>query len=193
MRRYRRSSLRDVVEEQLPELKKRTRRSLPAVYYCLASLCAITVALVVFSMFFRPCTVEGNSMVPTLESGDQLLLSNLDYQPEVGDIVAIRRENNTPLIKRVIALEGDTIYIDPISGEVYRNGKVIKEPYLSGKTPTAHMVGEMTVPKGKLFVMGDNRYNSHDSRYVDIGPVSVEDVMGEAVFRIYPLSRFGGI
>ena len=132
-------------------------------------------------------------MVPTLGNGDQLLLSNLDYHPEVGDIVAIRRENGAPLIKRVIALEGDTLYIDSASGKVYRNGKVMNEPYIVGKTPSAHMVGEITVPKGKLFVMGDNRENSHDSRYADIGPVAVEDVMGEAVWRILPFSRFGDI
>ena len=193
MSRYTRLTWRDTVEEQLPRLKKRTRRSLPGLYYGLASLCAVTVLLVVFSMFFRPCTVQGESMIPTLQNGDQLLLSNLDYQPAVGDIVAIRREGGTPLIKRVIALGGDTLFIDPESGKVYRNGALLEEPYLTVKTPAIQTVGEIIVPEGMLFVMGDNRLNSHDSRYADIGPVAVEQVLGKAVWRFYPLSRFGSV
>lgn len=193
MRLYRRSQFEVIADEQLPRLKKRTRRLLPAVYYGLATLCAATVVLVLFSTMFRPCTVQGSSMVPTLQNGDQLLLSNMDFQPTVGDIVAIRRDGDTPLIKRVIALGGDTLFIDPESGKVYRNGELLDEPYLSVKTPAVQMAGEITVPEGMLFVMGDNRINSHDSRYADIGPVAVEDILGKAVWRFYPLSRFGSV
>ena len=191
--RYRRTHFQTVVDEQLPRLKKRTRRSLPGVYYCLATLCAVTAVLVLFSILFRPCTVQGNSMVPTLQDGDYLLLSNLNYEPAVGDIVAIRRDGDEPLIKRVIALGGDTLFIDPDSGKVYRNGTVLDEPYLSVTTPAVQAVGEITVPEGTLFVMGDNRPNSHDSRYNDIGPVALTDILGEAVWRLYPLSRFGSV
>ncbi len=192
-RRYISESVQEYLAEHLPRWKKQTRRSLPAVYYWLTSLCVVTVALVVFSVLFRPCTVEGSSMMPTLQSGDQLLLSNLDYRPAVGDIVAIRRDGGTPLIKRVIALEGDTLFIDPESGEVYRNGELLEETYLDVKTPAVQMTEEIVVPEGMLFVMGDNRVNSHDSRYADIGPVAVENVIGKAVWRLFPLSRFGGV
>lgn len=193
MRHRKKSIWQKAVENQLPHWKKRTRRLLPGLYYCLATLCAVTVILVLFSTLFRPCTVQGNSMIPTLQNGDQLLLSNLNYQPKAGDIVAIRREGDTPLIKRVIALEGDTLFIDPESGEVYRNGTLLDEPYLTVKTPAVQAVGKITVPKGMVFVMGDNRVNSHDSRYADIGPVAVEDILGKAVWRLYPLSRFGSV
>lgn len=180
-------------DDQLPRLKKRARRSLPGLYYCLASLCAVTVVIVLFSMLFRPCEVQGNSMNPTLHNGDRLLLFNWDYEPAVGDIVAIRREEGSPLIKRVIALGGDRLFIDPASGAVYRNGRLLDEPYLTSRTAPIHLAGEITVPEGMLFVMGDNRAHSRDSRYADVGPIAVDQVIGKAVWRFYPFADLGGV
>ncbi len=193
MAHYRHNTLRDMVEEQLPLIKKRTRRSLPGVYYCLTALCAVIVILVIFSVLFRPCSVQGVSMAPTLQDGDQLLLSNLDYTPTRGDIVAVRRDNGTPLVKRVIAVAGDMVHIDGESGKVYLNGEVLNEPYVKGVTFPMHMTQPIVVPEGELFILGDNRENSHDSRYADISTVAVEDVMGKVVWRFYPLSQFGGM
>lgn len=172
---------------------KAVHRLLPGAYYMLWCLCVFTVILALFSVFFRPCTVEGSSMVPTLQNGDRLMLNCLDREVEYGDIIAIRREKEMPLIKRVIAKEGDTLYIDALSGGVYRNGKLVDEPYLTEITPCKDLEGEVTIPQGCLFVMGDNRSDSHDSRYEDIGMVSAADVIGTAVFRFYPLSEIGGV
>ncbi len=172
---------------------KAVRRLLPGAYYVLSCLCVFTVLLVLFSVFFRPCTVEGSSMVSTLQSGDRLLLNCWDREVEYGDIIAIRREKAMPLIKRVIAKEGDTLYIDALSGGVYRNGELLNEPYVTETTPCKDLKGEVTIPKGCLFVMGDNRSDSHDSRYEDIGMVSAADVIGTAVLRFYPLSEMGGV
>ena len=190
---HKRSAYETSGDAQLPQLKKRARRSLPGLYYCLASLCAVTVVIVLFSMLFRPCEVQGDSMKPTLHNGDRLLLFNWGYEPAVGDIVAIRREEGSPLIKRVIALGGDRLFIDPASGAVYRNGRLLDEPYYASRTAPIHLAGEITVPEGMLFVMGDNRAHSRDSRYADVGPIAVDQVIGKAVWRFYPFADLGGV
>lgn len=172
---------------------KAVRRTLPSVYYVVSCLCVFTAVLALLTAFYRPCAVQGDSMVPTLQSGDRLLLSCGNTEPQYGDIIAVRREGKTPLIKRVIAVEGDTLRIDEFSGEVYLNGKLLEEPYIKSSTPQKELLGEVTVPAGMLFVMGDNRVVSHDSRYNDIGFVAVEDMIGTAVFRFYPFSRIGGV
>ncbi len=174
------------------QASKVLRRFLPSVYYVLSCLCVFTAVMALFISFYRPCVVHGTSMSPTLQGGDQVLLS-CKSNPDRGDIVAVRREDEVPLIKRVIAVEGDTVYIHPQDGTVLVNGVVLEEPYIQGSTPQKELLGEITVPKGKLFVLGDNRATSHDSRYQDIGLISLEDIVGIAVFRFAPLSKFGGL
>ena len=155
-------------------------------YELVAVLCtAVLVTFLVF-MFFRPVTVDGSSMFPTLNTGDRLLLYCFNYIPERGDVVVVQRKDREPLVKRVIAVAGDTIFIDPILEEVYLNGKRLHEPYIHGYTAPLDMEGEITVPEGHLVVMGDNRANSHDSRSADIGMVAVESVVGTAWIRYYP-------
>ena len=171
---------------------KSTRRFLPNVYYVLSCLCVFTAILAVVTSFYRPCVVNGTSMVPTLKGGDQVLLS-CKSNPERGDIVAVRRESEVPLIKRVIAVGGDTLYINAQDGLVYVNGIALEETYIQGSTPQKELSGQITVPEGKLFVLGDNRATSHDSRYKDIGLIALEDILGVAVFRFAPLSGFGGL
>ena len=129
----------------------------------------------------------------TLMNHDRLILTNLFYKPERGDIVVINRYTQEPLVKRIIAVGGDTLDIDAETGEVILNGEVLEEPYLDCFTPRNPLTGEVTIPEGHLFVMGDNRGNSHDSRSGDIGFVSEKDIMGKAVFRIWPLNQFGGL
>ncbi len=167
------------------------QRHAAGMYYCVSCLCILTVLLAAVITVARPCVVQGRSMVPTLQNGDYLLLSCLNYEPAVGDIVAVTRENNTPLIKRVIAVEGDTLRIDRATGTVFRNGVALEEPYIAGSTAPVQLSGEVTVPRGMLFVMGDNRGESHDSRYQDIGFVSAEAVIGKAQYRLYPFSESG--
>lgn len=155
---------------------------------------ALIIITLVYTFLARMVNVNGHSMEYTLTNGERLLLSSAPYTPEHGDIVVIRRgDEKEPLIKRVIGLPGDVIRIDSESGEVYRNGKVLDEPYVYGKTSAEQMTKAVKVPEGMLFVMGDNRSpgGSMDSRI--LGCVSQSDVVGKAIFRIMPFQRMGGL
>ena len=150
-----------------------------------AAISAVIVVAILFSGVLRVVTVSGASMDNTLHNGDRLLLSNLFYEPEYGDVVVILRENNTPLIKRVIGLAGDRIRIDEESGIVYRNDVALDEPYVNGGfTNQDHWYSEKVIPEGTVFVMGDNRMCSADSRRD--GPYPLENVVGKVYFRISP-------
>ncbi|MBQ3094238.1 MAG: signal peptidase I [Clostridia bacterium] len=154
---------------------------------------ALVMVAVLFAFFIRIVGVEGGSMNDTLADGDRLVLTKAFYTPERGDIVVVRRENNTPLIKRVIAVAGDTVEIDTADYMVILNGEKIVEPYVNYPTLTFDMYGPVTVPEGHVFVMGDHRDSSHDSRKNDIGCVDEDMIVGKAVWRFYPLNAFGGI
>ena len=152
-------------------------------------LAAIIITLL---LFFRVVIVSGPSMYQTLWDGDWLLLvSNLFYQePEFGDIIVASQDtfnDGEPIVKRVIALEGQTVDIDFQEGIVYVDGVALEEDYTY--TPT-NMQGGMTFPltvdEGCIFVMGDNRNKSKDSRNPEIGQVDKREVLGKAVFLIFP-------
>ena len=150
-----------------------------------AAIAALVFVALFFSLAFRIVTVSGDSMKNTLQDGERLLLTGMFYTPEHGDIVVVRRTGDTPLIKRVIGLPGDCIRIDAENGLVYRNGWPLTETYIRGnRTPTNGMTEEITIPQGMLFVMGDNRSESLDSRM--LGPVSMDDLVGKVFFRISP-------
>ena len=158
---------------------------------------AIVVILTLFTFVLRTATVSGPSMAPTLHDGDRLILMHAGYNdPQYGDIVVIDRaaHGQPPIIKRVIGRAGDEIDIDFDTGNVWRNGVLLDEPYIN--EPTA-LSGDLTfptrVPEGCVFVMGDNRNHSLDSRDSSVGMVDERRVMGEAVFRIYPLDKIGGV
>lgn len=158
----------------------------------------ITTALIaitfIFTFLFRLVDVDGTSMDTTLHHSERLILSCLPYTAERGDIVVISRgADSEPLIKRVIALAGDTVDIDSETGEVYLNGYLLEEPYIEVPTSTELMKGEVTVPEGMVFVMGDNRRagQSLDSR--TFGCIEEERLIGKAVYRISPIDRFGGL
>lgn len=162
-----------------------------SVYSTVLTLCVTVLAFLFCFLFFRPTVVYGSSMYPTLSSNDILLLNGVDHELSYGDIAVIRRSNDSLLIKRVIGLAGDTIYINNEDGCVYRNGERLDEPYVTSSTPAQQLVGEVTVPPDHVFVLGDNRTNSHDSRYNDIGMISLDCVIGKAVYRLYPFKSAG--
>ena len=150
-----------------------------------SAVIAVVTVVLVFSCLFRIVNVRGDSMCYTLMSGDRLVISNLFYTPDYGDVVVITRPNDTPLIKRVIGIEGDRIRIDKDTGKVYRNDVELEETYvLGGFTPQNGLAEEITVPAGTLFVMGDNRTESLDSRM--LGVQSMDNVVGRVLFRIAP-------
>ncbi len=157
-----------------------------------ASFALICVVLV-FMFVIRVVGVEGQSMEDTLFDKDRLLMQTSFYTPDRGDIVVIDQYVDKPLIKRIIAVAGDTVYIDPETYTVFLNGERLDEPYVHYPTPPNDMREPVTVPEGYVFVMGDHRTNSRDSRLNEIGLVNEKDIVGRAVFRIWPLSRFGAL
>ncbi len=159
--------------------------------YVGAIVAAMVLLVLLFTFVFRAAGVLGDSMQPTLQDGDRLVLFSHFYTPARGDVVVINRYTEEPLIKRVIGVAGDRVHIDETTGLVYVNGERLSEPYISGLTPPREMAGEVTVPEGCLFVMGDNRSISKDSRFREIGMVKVSDVVGQAIFRLWPFKKFG--
>ena len=152
---------------------------------------ALVLVAVLFAFCVRIVEVDGDSMNDTLSHGDRLVLVKAFYTPQRGDIVVIHRDNNeVPLIKRVIALEGETISINNQTNQVFIDGELLDEPYVN----YPHVPGlesDVTVPEGHVFVMGDHRNNSSDSR--SLGCFDVDDIIGKAVLRFYPFDQFGAV
>ncbi len=159
--------------------------------YAETILFAMLLLVLLFTFVFRVAGVVGDSMQPTLYTQERLILTTHFYKPSHGDIVVIDRYTQDPLVKRVIGVAGDTIRIDGVNGIVYRNGEPLTEKYVSSPTSPKDMEGEVTVPEGYIFVLGDNRGVSKDSRSEEIGFVDTEDVVGKAVWRVWPMNRFG--
>ncbi|HIU50099.1 MAG TPA: signal peptidase I [Candidatus Limousia pullorum] len=140
--------------------------------------------------------VDGRSMQHTLESGDKIIVTKMGYQPKDGDVIVVGKSEegySKPIVKRVIATEGQTLEIDFENQQVIVDGKVLDEPYISSETIEGTAEIPEVIPEGYVFVMGDNRYISMDSRYKDIGLVNVDDIVGKAVFVVFPFDRFGFI
>ena len=158
-------------------------------------LFALSVLFVVSTFLGRLIGVEGDSMKPTLHDKDMLVLQSIAYTPRNGDIVVLSKQsfrNGDPIVKRVIATEGQRVDIDYDAGTVSVDGVVLDEPYLNQTMhPQSWSVNNhVTVPQGHIFVMGDNRNNSTDSRSAEVGLVDARCVLGRAIWRLHP---FGGI
>lgn len=160
---------------------------------------AAVVVILLFGFVARSITVSGSSMVPTLQDGDRLLVTCLHGQVERGDIVILNKETaviQEPIVKRVIATEGQTVDINFFTGEVTVDGQVLEEDYINEMiidTPylNERMYFPLTVPEGEIFVMGDNRNASTDSRSISLGTVDERNIVGKAVLRFMPLSQAG--
>lgn len=162
---------------------------------------ALTLVILVFTFLFRVVTVTGESMLPNFVEGQKLIVTNLGHSIEQGTVIVATNVLSEPIIKRVIATEGQTVDIDYETGVVYVDGEAVDETQFgleNGITTRPYstleaMVFPQTVPEGCVFVLGDNRAVSKDSRYTEVGMVDVRHILGEAVFTLYPFDRFGTI
>ncbi len=184
--------------EQAAKYRKRWLRVFDL---CGSIVSAIVIIFILFTFVFRPASVVGDSMLPTLQNGNWLItMPQEEY--EYGDIVVFtpdenltnyegEPQNGEPYIKRVIATEGQRVDINFMSGQVYVDGKELDEPYIMALTrESSDVVFPVVVPKGKVFVMGDNRNNSRDSRTSGVGFVDKETILGKVIFRLLPFGEF---
>ena len=150
---------------------------------------ALVFCVLLFVFGARMVNVVGHSMVPTLEQNDKVIISNLFYHPKQGDIVVLRKQTlmDEPIVKRIIATEGQTVDIDFDDGVVYVDGKALDEPVHDRE----NFEGKITVPKGSVFVMGDNRNASTDSRDARLGCVDTRFIMGRVYFTLFPVKNIG--
>ena len=159
-----------------------------------ALISAALVLVLVFSFFFRIIQVDGESMVPTLENGDKLIVWGAGYTPQRGDVVIVDSYTayGKPLVKRVIAKGGDTVSIDYSTGTVEVNGEVLQEDYIAEPTYLGYdLQFPYTVPEGTVFLMGDNRNESLDSRSSYIGCIDERDILGKVLVCFMPFTDFG--
>ncbi len=175
---------------------------------------SVLAIILIFSLLTRLSTVDGDSMLPTLHNQERLLVTNFSYTPAHNDIVVIWEDDlynkvtetyGEAIVKRIVGVAGDTISIDFDAGIVYRNGVALEHGIADGilyedghaindyTRERIDMVGSVEIPEGYVFVMGDNRNNSTDSRDYRVGLVDVNNIIGKAYLRIAPLDRFGGV
>ena len=153
---------------------------------------SVLVVVAIFTFVIRMMGVDGHSMLNTLQHGDRLLVVNsmLYHDYKYGDIVILRKNgvfDDDPIVKRVIAVEGQTVDIDFAEGIVYVDGEALEDDYSREPTYTAEGTEfPLTVPEGSIFVMGDNRNGSSDSRDYRLGTVDTRYVIGKAAFLIFP-------
>ncbi len=171
---------------------------------------AFFVVILIFTFLLRVANVDGESMLPTLVDGDRLIVSHLFYEPAAGDIVIVNNDkgniyDNTGnkietidglgkiIVKRIIAVGGQEVNIDFDTGDVFVDGNKLDEQYIAEATKMdegGHQY-PVVVPEGYVFVMGDNRMNSTDSRDARVGFVEEEDVLGKVIVRIFPFDSIG--
>ena len=157
---------------------------------------ALIAIVLLFTLLIRMTGVIGDSMKPTLHQNDKLIISNLFYTPKQGDVVVVTKKTfrTEPIVKRVIATAGQTIDIHFDTGAVYVDGVLLEESYIAEATVRS---GDMTfplyVPEGYLFVMGDNRNHSTDSRFSEVGLIDERMVLGKVLFRVFPLNAIGSV
>lgn len=183
-----------------PELTRAESVRLDLYFWLQALVMALVSLILVFTFLGRIIGVDGQSMEPTLHHRDMLLLQSIGYTPRQGDVVVLTKKFATvdqPIVKRVIATGGQTVDIDYEAGTVSVDGVVLDEPYINEpmQVPISQWetITHVTVPHGCIFVMGDNRNYSSDSRDERLGVVDERYVLGRALWVLFPFGNFGSI
>lgn len=180
----------------------RPQKSGASFFYEAVEIISIALIVVIMINLFvgRMTTVVGDSMYPTLHNTERLWVSRLGYAPENGDIVVIQENNSVisePIVKRIIATENQTVKFDFENWKVYVDGVELREDYINYEDwcamKTYGCPEEVTVPPGYVFVLGDNRNHSTDSRDPRVGVINEDDILGKVVARILPLDKFGAV
>lgn len=182
-----------------PVEKRREAMSPKGTFYdWLDSIVFALIVVMVFNLGFRLVNVSGDSMLPTLQEGNRLVISHINYHPKYGDIIVSVQDNTVEeaIIKRVIAVGGQTVDLDPETGAVIVDGVALDEPYIYEpiyRNVPAQIEFPVTVPEGYVFVMGDNRNDSLDSRSAEIGMIEERYILGKVVCRLFPFDKFGSV
>ncbi|MBR0466013.1 MAG: signal peptidase I [Clostridia bacterium] len=194
----------EVFEKKEPDSSEKVKREILDWLRIFAMV--IVVIVFIFTFVFKPATIEGSSMESTLFENQKVIITNLFYTPKYGDVVVISRniensfensasKSNLPIIKRVIATEYQTVDIDFEKGIVYVDGVALDEPYVNTPTNLKYDIDfPVMVEKGCVFVLGDNRNVSLDSRSSQIGNNGMVDtryILGRVICRVFPLNEFG--
>lgn len=188
------------MDEQLQKSESPEQKSAPstldnAIEWVESVASALIIIVIIFVFLGRQATVEGYSMENTFYDQDKVLVNNSFYEPQKGQVIALYSGNlDKPLIKRVVAVAGDTVDVDYDANVVYVNGEATKEAYI--KEPMRYPPGNyamtelpVTVPEGMVFVMGDNRNHSEDSRYQEVGLINEDTIIGKVILRFYPFDQ----
>lgn len=200
-------------DEASEEAKKKESKLVDDILEIIEStLLTVFVIVMLFTYLLHPVVVNGGSMNNTLFDGDRIFMTTIYTGPHYGDVIVIENdmaylldENGDVyerditgsslkecIIKRVIAEPGQTLMLDPVNEQVIVDGKVLDEPYIKATVNNAGHTFDfpITIPEGYYFVMGDNRRESSDSRYADVGLIKKEQIYGKAVLRYSPLKEF---
>lgn len=178
-----------------PQVEEETSATQSCFEWLQAIVTAVVIVVLLLTFVFRLVDVDGESMTNTLHNSDKVFVTSLLYEPKDSDIIVIShgQEYNKPIIKRVIATEGQSVRIDYEKRQVIVDGVVIDEPYIREpmvfKEVFSNPIPDV-IPEGMVFVMGDNRNNSLDSRSQQVGLINKDDIIGKAQAIVFPFDRF---
>ena len=187
--------IKDITKKKPPELTFKDKIYINL--YDMASVLGVAVVtiMLIFTFVFRVVGVDGTSMVPTLQHQDYLIVSAFDKDPSYGQVVIITQPNafDEPIVKRIIATENQVVDINFYTGDVYVDGVLLDEPYINNRTTNNEGISfPVTVPEGHVFVMGDNRQGSTDSRSEMIGFIHEDYILGVAKYRVFSVDESTG-